>query len=198
MEDDQQSRITHLLDAAGSGDSMAASALWSEVNQELRSMATGLLARERPGATLQPTMVVNEVFLRMWAGKSEPPRFEDRRHFFGSVARVMGQFLVDHARSRDRLKRGGGRPPVSLAICDGELSAPDSVDSDEIACLLGALTAFELEAPRKAEVVWLRYVAGLSIEQVATVLEVSRRTVIDDWVFAQAWLRRRLAKGDSQ
>jgi RNA polymerase sigma factor (TIGR02999 family) len=198
MEDDQQSRITHLLDAAGSGDSMAASALWSEVNQELRSMATGLLARERPGVTLQPTMVVNEVFLRMWAGKSEPPRFEDRRHFFGSVARVMGQFLVDHARSRDRLKRGGGRPPVSLAICDGELSAPDSVDSDEIACLLGALTAFELEAPRKAEVVWLRYVAGLSIEQVATVLEVSRRTVIDDWVFAQAWLRRRLAEGGSE
>jgi RNA polymerase sigma factor (TIGR02999 family) len=198
MEDDQQSRITHLLDAAGSGDSMAASALWSEVNQELRSMATGLLARERPGVTLQPTMVVNEVFLRMWAGKSEPPRFEDRRHFFGSVARVMGQFLVDHARSRDRLKRGGGRPPVSLEISDGELSAPDSVDSDEIACLLGALTALELEAPRKAEVAWLRYVAGLSIEQVATVLEVSRRTVIDDWGFAQAWLRRRLAKGDSQ
>jgi RNA polymerase sigma factor (TIGR02999 family) len=198
MEDDQQSRITHLLDAAGSGDSMAASALWSEVNQELRSMATGLLARERPGATLQPTMVVNEVFLRMWAGKSEPPRFEDRRHFFGSVARVMGQFLVDHARSRDRLKRGGGRPPVSLAICDGELSAPDSVDSDEIACLLGALTALELEAPRKAEVAWLRYVAGLSIEQVATVLEVSRRTVIDDWGFAQAWLRRRLAEGGSE
>ena len=198
MEDDQQSRITHLLDAAGSGDSGAASALWSEVNQELRSMATGLLARERPGATLQPTMVVNEVFLRMWAGKSEPPRFEDRRHFFGSAARVMGQFLVDHARSRDRLKRGGGRPPVSLEISDGELSTPDSVDSDEIACLLGALTALELEAPRKAEVAWLRYVAGLSIEQVATVLEVSRRTVIDDWGFAQAWLRRRLAEGGSE
>jgi RNA polymerase sigma factor (TIGR02999 family) len=198
MEGDQQSRITRLLDAAGSGDSGAASALWSEVNQELRSMATGLLARERPGATLQPTMVVNEVFLRMWAGKSEPPRFEDRRHFFGSAARVMGQFLVDHARSRDRLKRGGGRPPVSLEISDGELSTPDSVDSDEIACLLGALTALELEAPRKAEVVWLRYVVGLSIEQVATVLEVSRRTVIDDWGFAQAWLRRRLAEGGSE
>ncbi|HJO16439.1 MAG TPA: ECF-type sigma factor [Phycisphaerales bacterium] len=198
MEGDQQVRITRLLDAAGSGDSGAASALWSEVNQELRSMATGLLARERPGATLQPTMVVNEVFLRMWAGKSEPPRFKDRRHFFGSAARVMGQFLVDHARSRDRLKRGGGRRPVSLAICDGELSTPDSVDSDEIACLLGALTALELEAPRKAEVAWLRYVAGLSIEQVATVLEVSRRTVIDDWGFAQAWLRRRLAEGGSE
>ncbi len=198
MEGDQQVRITRLLDAAGSGDSGAASALWSEVNQELRSMATGLLARERPGATLQPTMVVNEVFLRMWAWKSEPPRFKDRRHFFGSAARVMGQFLVDHARSRDRLKRGGGRRPVSLAICDGELSTPDSVDSDEIACLLGALTALELEAPRKAEVAWLRYVAGLSIEQVATVLEVSRRTVIDDWGFAQAWLRRRLAEGGSE
>ena len=198
MEGDQQIRITRLLDAAGSGDSGAATALWSEVNQELRSMATGLLARERPGATLQPTMVVNEVFLRMWAGKSEPPRFEDRRHFFGSAARVMGQFLVDHARSRDRLKRGGGRRPVSLEICDGELSTPDSVDSDEIACLLGALTALELEAPRKAEVAWLRYVAGLSIEQVATVLEVSRRTVIDDWGFAQTWLRRRLADGGSE
>ena len=198
MESDEKVRVTRLLDAAGSGDSCAASALWSEVNQELRSMATGLLARERPGATLQPTMVVNEVFLRMWAGKSEPPRFEDRRHFFGSAARVMGQFLVDHARSRDRLKRGGGQRPVSREICDGELSGPDSVDSDEIACLLGALTALELEAPRKAEVVWLRYVVGLSIEQVATVLEVSRRTVIDDWGFAQAWLRRRLAEGGSE
>ena len=198
MESDEKVRVTRLLDAAGSGDSGAASALWSEVNQELRSMATGLLARERPGATLQPTMVVNEVFLRMWAGRDEPPRFEDRRHFFGSVARVMGQFLVDHARSRDRLKRGGGQRPVSLEICDGELRGPDSVDSDEIACLLGALTALELEAPRRAEVVWLRYVVGLSIEQVATVLAVSRRTVIDDWRFAQAWLRRRLADGGSE
>jgi RNA polymerase sigma factor (TIGR02999 family) len=194
MESDEKVRVTRLLDAAGSGDSCAASALWSEVNQELRSMATGLLARERPGATLQPTMVVNEVFLRMWAGKSEPPRFEDRRHFFGSAARVMGQFLVDHARSRDRLKRGGGQRPVSLEICDGALGGPDSVDSDEIACLLGALTALELESPRQAEVVWLRYVVGMTIDQVAAILLISRRTVINDWRYAQGWLTRRLSE----
>ncbi len=197
MESDEKVRVTRLLDAAGSGDSRAASALWSEVNQELRSMATGLLAKERPGVTLQPTMVVNEVFLRMWAGRDEPPRFEDRRHFFGSVARVMGQFLVDHARSRDRLKRGGGQRPVSLEICDGELRGPDSVDSDEIACLLGALTALELEAPRKAEVVWLRYVVGMTIDQVAAILLISRRTVINDWRYAQGWLTRRLSEMSS-
>lgn len=157
-------------------------------------MAAGLMASERPGATLQPTLLVNEVFLRMWAKPAGSPRFEDRRHFFGSAARAMGQFLIDHARSRTRMKRGGGMQRAPLEICEGELQSLDPVHSDEIAYLLGAMAALELVAPRRAEVAWLRYVIGLTIDQVAAILEVSRRTIIDDWRFAQAWLRRRLSE----
>ena len=121
----------------------------------------------------------------------------NRRHFFGSAARVMGQFLIDHARSRSRVKRGGGMQRVPLEICEGELKNLETAHSDEIARLLGAMAALELEAPRRAEVAWLRYVLGLTIDQAAAILEVSRRTIIDDWRFAQAWLRRRLLEATS-
>lgn len=193
MSEQEQARVTKLLDAAHEGDASASEALWSAVHQEIRQMAAGALRHEKPGATLQPTMVVSEIYLRMWPADAPPPRWENRRHFFGSVARVMGQFLVDHARTRDRLKRGGDRKRVPLEVNEGELARLDSFDESAGADLVKALERLERDAPRQAEVAWLRYVAGLSLEQTAEALEVSPRTVTNDWQYAQAWLRRALA-----
>ena len=157
-------------------------------------MAASALRRERPGATLQPTMVVSEIYLKMWPAETPPPRWDDRKHFFGSVARVMGQFLIDHARGRDRLKRGGDRRRMPLELNEGELATLDSFDAETGSRLIKALKAFEAEAPRQAEVAWLRYVVGLTIEQTAIALDISPRTVTNDWQYAQAWLRRALAE----
>ena len=197
MSEQEQARVTKLLDAAHEGDASASEALWSAVHQEIRQMAAGALRHEKPGATLQPTMVVSEIYLRMWPADAPPPRWENRRHFFGSVARVMGQFLVDHARTRDRLKRGGDRKRVPLEVNEGELARLDSFDESAGADLVKALERLERDAPRQAEVAWLRYVAGLSLEQTAEALEVSPRTVTNDWQYAQAWLRRALAGENS-
>ena len=195
MSTDESTRITMLLDAAADGDDDASEALWRSVHDEIRQMAANALRRERPGATLQPTMVVSEIYLKMWPADAPPPRWEDRKHFFGSVARVMGQFLIDHARSRNRLKRGGDRKRMPLELNDGELTTLDSFDADTGSKLITALRDFESHAPRQAEVAWLRYVAGLTIDQVALALEISPRTVTSDWQYAQAWLRRALVEG---
>ena len=191
LEDPAQ--VTHLLDAAAGGNEGAADQLWQAVNDEIRQMAAGFLARERQSPTLQPTLVVNEIYLRMWPTDGPPPKWEDRRHFFGSVARVMGQFLVDHARSRGRLKRGGDRRRVPLEISDGELSKITHVDPESGSMLVEALKKLESNAPRQGEVAWLRYVAGLTVSQVAMALGISPRTVNNDWQYAQAWLRRELS-----
>ncbi|MDG2291550.1 MAG: ECF-type sigma factor [Phycisphaerales bacterium] len=194
MTIEDRGQVTLLLDAASDGDGGAAESLWKAVNQEIRLMATSALARERATASLQPTLVVNEIYLRIWPKEGPPPKWEDRRHFFGSVARVMGQFLVDHARTRGRLKRGGDRKRVPLEVSEGELSDLTHVDAEAGSAVIKALKKLEENAPRQAEVAWLRYVAGLKVEQVALALEVSPRTVNNDWQYAQAWLRRELAQ----
>jgi len=196
LEDPAQ--VTQLLDAASDGSEIAAEQLWQAVNDEIRQMAAGFLSRERQSPTLQPTVVVNEIYLRMWPADGPPPKWEDRRHFFGSVARVMGQFLVDHARSRGRLKRGGDRQRVPLEISDGELSKITHVDPESGSMLVEALKKLESTAPRQAEVAWLRYVAGLTINQVAATLDIAPRTVNNDWQYAQAWLRRELSDENSE
>ncbi|MCH2134077.1 MAG: ECF-type sigma factor [Phycisphaerales bacterium] len=194
MTIEDRGQVTVLLDAASDGDDGAAESLWRAVNGEIRQMAASALARERVTASLQPTLVVNEIYLRMWPADGPPPKWEDRRHFFGSVARVMGQFLVDHARTRGRLKRGGDRRRVSLEVSEGELADLTLVDAEAGSAVIEALKKLEAAAPRQAEVAWLRYVAGLKVDQVALALDVSSRTVNNDWQYAQAWLRRELAR----
>jgi RNA polymerase sigma factor (TIGR02999 family) len=194
MTIEDRGQVTALLDAASDGDDEAAESLWRAVNGEIRQMAASALSRERVTASLQPTLVVNEIYLRMWPAGGSPPKWEDRRHFFGSVARVMGQFLVDHARSRGRIKRGGDRKRVPLEVSDGELTDLSHVDAESGSRVIEALRKLEATAPRQAEVAWLRYVAGLKVDQVALALEVSPRTVNNDWLYAQAWLRRELAE----
>ena len=191
-----KSTVTKWLEEAQNGNQNAAQELWAVVYQEVRQMAAGKLSNERQTANLQATMLVNEAYMRMWPKDKEPPNFEDRKHFFGSIARVMEHYLIDYARSRGRLKRGGDRKRISLTIAEGELKNIETVDGDSLEELLKALKALENVMPRAAEVVRLRYISGHTIKQTAIALDVSDRTVVDDWEYARAYLRREISKGN--
>jgi len=189
-----KSTVTKWLEEAKNGNQNAAQELWAVVYQEVRQMAAGKLSKERQTANLQATMLVSETYLKMWPKDKEPPNFEDRKHFFGSIARVMEHYLIDYARSRGRLKRGGDRKRVSLTIADGELKNIETVDGDSLDDLLKALKTLENVMPRAAEVVRLRYISGHTIKQTAIALDISDRTVVDDWEYARAYLRREMSE----
>jgi RNA polymerase sigma factor (TIGR02999 family) len=177
--------VTRLLAAARDGERRALDQLYAVVYGELRGMAKARLRRERSGHTLQPTALVNEVYLRL-----DPARdsWANRRHFFGAASQAMRRILVDHARRRLADKRGAGLERVTLADLDVE--APQ-VDVDVVA-LDDALKELQHDEPRLAEVVTLRVFAGMSIEQTADALELSPATVKRDWTFARAWLADRM------
>ncbi len=184
------SDVTRLLDRWNAGDAAAMQELLALVYGELRRMADGVLRHERTDHTLQPTALVNELYLR-FAGLRDL-RLSSRRHFYGAAASAMRRILVDHARQRRALKRGG--PDVVRVDLD-QLALPDAswdLDHERLDDALRALATF---APDKARVVELRYFAGLSIEETAAVLESSPATVKRHWAFARAWLYRELTAG---
>jgi RNA polymerase sigma factor (TIGR02999 family) len=169
----------------GSSDSLA-TALYTE----LRSLAHSYLRQERPGHTLQATALVHEVYLRL--APQHGLAWEDRGKFVGIAAHLMRQILVDYARARHREKRGGkGQQRVPLTDVAAVL---DSADSDEWVALDEALVRLSELSPRQAHVVELRYFGGLTVEEAASVLEVSPKTVKRDWAIARAWLRRELSQ----
>lgn len=174
--------ITALLRAWGAGDAAALERLTPLVEAELRRLARIYMHRERREHTLQPTALVNEVFLRLF--DAAEIRWQDRAHFFGISARLMRRVLVDHARSRGYQKRGGDRHRVTL---DGhDVAAPETnVDLIVLDEALIALAAFD---ERKCRVVEMRYFAGASIEEAAQALGVSADTVKRDWRIAKLWL----------
>jgi RNA polymerase sigma factor (TIGR02999 family) len=178
--------VTRLLAAARDGERRAIDQLYAVVYGELRGMAEARLRRERRGHTLQPTALVNEVYLRLDPAKDS---WANRRHFFGAASQAMRRILVDHARRRLADKRGAGLERVTLADLDVE--APQA-DVDVVA-LDDALEKLQHDEPRLAEVVTLRVFAGMSIEQTADALELSPATVKRDWTFARAWLAERMA-----
>ena len=190
----EKSTVTNLLEEANNGNPDAAAKLWDVVYQEIRQMAAGKLTKERKTANLQATMLVNEAYLKMWPKDKKPPNFEDRRHLFGSIARVMEQYLIDYARTRGRLKRGGNRKRVSLTIAEGELKNLSMLDGGALDAMLIALDSLATIMPRAADVVRLRYITGLTISQTAKALDVSDRTVVDDWEYARAYLLRELSR----
>jgi RNA polymerase sigma factor (TIGR02999 family) len=179
--------VTELLLAWGRGDETARDELVGAVYAELRRRAGAYLRRERPGHTLQPTALVNEVYLRLVDQKSV--RWESRSQFFGLAAQLMRRILVDHARSRRAGKRGGGLMPVTF---DEELAGPGA--GVDVAALDDALVALAALDPRQGRVVELRYFGGLSIEETAEVLGLSAATVKREWTMARAWLHRELAR----
>ncbi len=196
MEDQKQ--VTQMLDAVAQGDENAATELWEAVYREVHQMAISRLARERQTASLQPTMIVNEIYMRMWPKDKPPPNWENRRHFFGSIARVMEQFLIDTARKRNRLKRGGDRKRIPLTMAEGELSKLATIDSESLEALVEAVRRLAVELPQAAEVVRLRYIAGFTAKQTAAALEIELNQVTKDWEYARAWLRRELKKTESE
>lgn len=190
---DDRKTVTLLLAAANEGDTDAASQLWEGVYAEIRQMAQVALSRDHRSSNLQPTLVVNEVFMRIWPADGQPVPWENRRHFFGSIARSMGQYLIDHARTRRRLKRGGDRKRVPLEVSEGELTNLDVAASDDGERVVAALRRLEESAPDQAEVAWLRYIGGLSVKETAMALDSSEGIVKSDWRYARLWLRRELA-----
>jgi RNA polymerase sigma factor (TIGR02999 family) len=149
---------------------------------ELRAMAQAHLRHERPDHTLQATALVHEAYLRLLGG--EHPPWNDRAHFFHAAAEAMRRILIEHARSRGRVKRGGKRERVPLS----SVNLATEQDPAEILALDGAIRRLQEHDPTAAEVVRLRFFAGLSVEETAQVLDMSARTVKREWAFARAWL----------
>lgn len=186
------SEVTRILRAVRAGDAASAqehhAELYAAVYAELRRLAGTRMQRERDDHTLQPTALVHEAFLRLVGQEAD---WESRAHFFGAAANAMRRILVEHARARGAAIRGGERERVSLGDI-GDLEPSPDARLDELVAVHVALEKLELVQPRKARVVTLRYFAGLSVEEVASALQVSRQTVLLDWSYARAWLFREL------
>jgi RNA polymerase sigma factor (TIGR02999 family) len=198
MEDclagDPTERVTEIvsrLSGEGDVDPATAEELFPVVYEELRKLAGRYMSRETPGHTLQPTALVHEAYLKLvdqtrvdWKGKT---------HFFAVGARVMQRLLVDHARGRGAKKRGAGWRAVTLS----EAVAPfggEALDRERLLDLNAAVEELAEIDEREAKVVTLRFFGGLTVDQVAEVLGVSKRTVENDWRHAQAWLRLKLSR----
>jgi RNA polymerase sigma factor (TIGR02999 family) len=183
---ESQQQITERLIAWGSGETAALDDVMRAVYQELRRMADHYLRLERPDHTLQPTALVHEAYLRLIDQRKVS--WQNRAHFFGVAAQMMRRILVDHARTKQRGKRGGAARKLSL---DEVMNLSQGRAADLVA-LDDALKALAEIDPRKSQVVELRFFGGLSVEETAEVLGVSPQTVMRDWRLARAWLAREL------
>jgi RNA polymerase sigma factor (TIGR02999 family) len=184
--------LTRLLSDVASGDPAAQQDLLDQVHGELLVIARSHMSREKPGHTLQATALVSEAWLRL-AGDGTP--FANRAHFFTAAAEAMRRILIEHARARGRVKRGGRSRRVPLAGVD--LAA--ETDLDEILAVDEAIARLEQRDEELARLVRLRFYAGLSVIETASVLEVSERTVRREWALARAFLAKELgdaADGD--
>jgi len=184
--------ITRLLQSWCDGDPEALDRLWPLIYHDLRRMASGMMRDERSDHTLQATALVHETFLRL--ADQKRVRWQDRQQFFAIAARMMRRILVNHARRRASLKRGGDPERVAFVEAEnaGRGRAPDLIAVDD------ALLAFEEVDPEKARIVELRFFAGLSNEEIAELLGCSEKTVRRHWKVAQVWLYRELTRSSSR
>lgn len=178
------SDVTRILNAIEQGDAKEADKLLRLVYEELRRLAAHKMSRESPGQTLQATALVHEAYIRLVG--SQTRNWKGRTHFFTAAAEAMRRILIDNARRKKRLKHGGKRQRIEL----DEAGLKDSRGpyADDLIALDEVLAKLSKEDKIKAEVVKLRYFAGLSIEQTANILEISPRTVKRYWAYARAWL----------
>ena len=192
---DPRSEVTGILRELSTqqpGSNASPDQLLPLVYDELRRLAGSYLRRERPGHTLQATALVHEAYEKL-ADQSRV-NWRGRTHFFAVAAQQMRRLLIDDARHRGRLKRGGGDQRVTLEGAEGTIAGPE-FDLDELLWLDRALTKLEGLDPREARVVELRFFSGMSAEEVASALDVSERTVRSDWAHARAWLQNELSSG---
>src|SRR5687768_8290461 len=188
MQTHSPQEITRLLVAWGDGDQSALEELAPLVQEELHRLARHYMGRERPGHTLQTSALVNEAYIRLIDWKNV--RWQNRAHFFAVAAKLMRRTLVDFARDRQYVKRGGGALQVSLS----EAAAFTVERGRDLVVLDEALIALAEVDPRKGQVVEMRFFGGLSVEEAAEVLKVSKETVMRDWRLAKVWLLRELDK----
>jgi RNA polymerase sigma factor (TIGR02999 family) len=180
--------VTLLLARWRKGSADAEAELMERVQGELRRLAASYLRRERGGQTLQPTAVVNEAYIRLLPQRGVS--WENRAHFFGIAAKMMRRVLVDHARRRHAAKRDAGpADPVSIS---GVASPEREVDQVDVLALHDALSKLATLDPRQSEIVEMRFFAGLTVEEIAEVLEIAPATVKRDWATAKMWLKRQM------
>jgi RNA polymerase sigma factor (TIGR02999 family) len=189
MPADAPKTLTLALKAAA-GDRQAAAELLPLIYDDLRKLARARMAKLAPGQTLQPTALVHEAYARVIG--SGDPGWDGRGHFFAAAAQAMRNILVDQARRKGALKRGGGRQRLELQ--DGDLAIQPP--REDILALDEALRRLEADDPRKGRIVNLRYFAGLTAEETAAALDVSVGTIEREWRYIKAWLHTQLAEGD--
>src|SRR5664280_811678 len=185
------SDLTLILQKMERGDPPAADQLMPLVYNELRKIAASQMARESAGQTLQPTALVHEAWLRL--GSNDQPTWQNRAHFFGAAAEAMRRILIDRARHRRALRHGGGQE--RLNVDDLELAAATDND-DQLLAVHEALDKLAAQDPQKAQLVKLRYFAGMTIEEAALALGISEPTVKRWWTYARTWLYRELRAQD--
>lgn len=184
------SDVTQILERVGKGDGKAADELLPLVYEELRKLAAAKMSQEKPGQTLQATALVHEAWIRL-VSKDGQARFENRAHFFGAAAEAMRRILVEQARRKKRLKRGGAWERVELTNTNLRAPMPD----DDLLALDSALDRLAKTDPRGADIVKLCFFLGLTQEQAAKEMNISVSTVERGWAFARAWLFREIKKG---
>jgi RNA polymerase sigma factor (TIGR02999 family) len=184
--------VTHILSAIEHGDPEAAEQLLPLVYEELRKLAAQRLAQEKPGQTLQPTALVHEAYLRLVG--AQDPGWDSRGHFFAAAAEAMRRILIDNARRKRTEKHGARRSRRDLEVFDvaEEATPEDLIDLDE------ALAKLAREDPAKAELVKLRYFAGLTVEEAARALGIARATADRHWHYAKVWLYCELGGGEGR
>src|SRR5262245_20456259 len=188
------SDVTRILSQIEQGDPQAADQLLPLVYDELRKLAAARLAQERPGQTLQATALVHEAYIRLVApqesevGSQLSEKWDSRGHFFAAPAEARRRILVDEARSKRSIKRGGDRKRIDLE----KVNLAETPSGVELLAFNEALDALEAEDADAARLVKLRYFAGLSVEEAGQALGMPRSTAYDQWTFARAWLRFRL------
>jgi len=184
--------IESLLARHANGDGNALEALWREIYAEVHRLAHSMLAREGSRRPVDTTVLVHEVYLKMGDAS-----FENRSHLFGSLVRMMGQIVTDAARRASIERRAGERIAQGLSpglsLDTPALGLPRDAGGELSARVVACLDKLDRIAPRAAAVAWLRFVGGLTVEQVAVCLDISERSVKSDWAFARAWMHRELA-----
>jgi len=175
--------VTVLLDRVAAGDRQSTDRLLDAVYDQLRKIAQQRMKDERPGHTLQATALVHEAYLRLV--RNQNLKWSSRAQFYVAAAQAMQRILVEHARKKKRLKRGGDRQPVVSNVVD--LARDENLE--DVVAIHEAIDRLEAEDPRAALVTRLRFYAGLTVEETAKAMKVSERTVMREWVYARSWLR---------
>jgi len=188
--------VTRILNAIEPGDATASEELLPLVYEDLRRLAAQKLLREKPGQTLQATALVHEAYIRLVG--SEDPKWDSRGHFFAAAAEAMRRILIENARRKKQIKHGGGRRVSDLDKIDLPVDLPVEGPADDLLAMDEALTKLAVEDPVKADLVKLRYFAGLTCEQATESLGISRVTAHRYWTYARAWLHHEITKDDDR